>query len=146
MARGQDAAGRGGLGGELTAERVAVLVHDRLEAEAALALAAEAGLEVELVMPVGLAGPAFAKALEELLGHPITAWCDDRPGLALEALRVGLRDLVLEDAATAPRLADIAGQQGAGLRTALPTPLYRSSPDGCGLLRAALGLVGRPVP
>lgn len=140
---------------ELKVERLAVLVHHRLEAETAIALAAEAGLEVELVLPVGLLGPAFAAALEECLGRAIVAYCDDRPGLALESLRVGLRRLVLEtglEASTAAemtaaeRLADIARQQGATLATALPAPLYRLTADGRRLLPAALGATGGLVP
>ena len=91
MARRQDPARGGGAGGELTERSLAVLVQHRLEAEAALALAAEEGLAIELVMAAGIAGPAVIKAIEELLGQPITVLCDDRPGLALEALRIGLR-------------------------------------------------------
>jgi hypothetical protein len=144
---------------ELTGERLAVLVHHRLEAEAAIALAAEAGLEVELVLPVGLVGPAFAAALEAGLGRSIVAYCDDRPGLALESLRVGLKRLVLEtgleastaaetaaETAAAERLADIARQQGAALATALPAPLYRLAADGRRLLPATLGATGGLVP
>jgi hypothetical protein len=136
---------------ELTIERLAVLVHHRQEAEAAIGLADAAGLEVELVLPVGLLGPAFAAALEELLGRSIVAHCDDRPGLALESLRVGLKRLVLEastaaETAAAERLADIARQQGATLATALPAPLYRLAADGRRLLPAALGATGGLVP
>ena len=116
---------------------LAVLVQHRLEAEAALALAAEEGLAIELVMAAGIAGPAVIKAIEELLGQPITVLCDDRPGLALEALRVGLRRLVLEpgaptaigDRSAESRLTDIARQQGGDLRVGLPEPLYVLNPD-----------------
>ncbi len=128
----------------MTAGRIAVLIHDRYEAEAALALAA--GREVDLVVPVGMVGPAFAEALEALLGRPVIAYCDDRPGLAMEALRVGLRVLVLEDGVTAARLADIARQQGGTLSTTLPAPLYTVSPNGRRLVPAALGAAGRLVP
>ena len=116
-----------------------------------IALAAAGGFEVDLLMPVGHVGPAFAKALEELLDHPISAYCDDRPGLALESLRVGLKRLVLEvstaaETAAAARLADIARQQGATLATALPEPLYRLAGDGRRLLPAARGAAGGAVP
>jgi hypothetical protein len=87
-------------------------------------------------MAAGILGPAAVKALEVLLGRPIIVLCDDRPGLALEALRVGLRQLVLElgrpnaDMAAASRLADIAQQFGGKLRLEPPAPLLALSPDG----------------
>jgi hypothetical protein len=89
-------------------------------------------------MAAGILGPAAVKALEELLRRPITVLCDDRPGLALEALRVGLRQLVLDlgrptldaDMAAASRLADIAQQLGGELRIEPPAPLHALSPDG----------------
>ncbi len=116
-----------------------------------MVLAAEAGFDVELVLPVGLVGPAFAKALEDILERSVVAYCDDRPGLALEALRVGLQRLVLEvstvaETTAAERLADIARQQGATLATALPAPLYRLAADGRRLLPANLGAEGGLVP
>jgi hypothetical protein len=118
-----------------------VLVGHRGEAEAALARAAELGIEIKLVMAAGVLGPAAIKALETLLDRPITVLCDDRPGLALEALRAGLRQLVLEPEAAAPgdeaaylaaaaRLADIARQSGGTLRLGLARPLHALSPDG----------------
>ena len=89
-------------------------------------------------MAAGILGPAAVKSLEQLLGRPIIVLCDDRPGLALEALRVGLRQLVLElgrptpdaDMAAASRLADIAQQLGGELRLEPPAPLHALSPDG----------------
>ncbi len=136
MARGQDPARGGGTGGELTTGPVAVLVDDRLEAEAALTLAAEAGRDIELVMAAGILGPAAIAALEEQLDRAIWAWCDDRPGLVMEALRVGLKRLVLEPvqpasaagAAAARRLADIARKHGGMLRLGLPQPLHGLDP------------------
>jgi hypothetical protein len=118
-----------------------VLVEHRAEAEAALELAVRSGLEIELVMAAGVLGPAAIKALETLLGCPITVLCDDRPGLALEALRAGLRQLVLEPAtgasgdaeayrAAAARLADIARRSGGQLRLGLALPLHALGPDG----------------
>jgi hypothetical protein len=115
---------------------LAVLVHDRIEAEAALALAASSGIEVALVMEAGMAGPAFVRALETLLDRPIVALCDDRPGLALAALRAGLSRLVLEPggepgaSAAASRLADMAAQLGCELSLAAPAPLYTVASNG----------------
>ncbi len=121
----------------MTGLPLAVLVHDRVEAETVLALATDLGVGVELVMAAGILGPAAVKALEELLERPIIVLCEDRPGLAMEALRVGLRQLVLEqgqptpdaDMAAAPRLADIARQLGGELRLEPPWPLYVLSAD-----------------
>lgn len=120
MARGQDAAGRGGARGELSQGPLAVLVQHRFEAEAALALAAEQGIAVELVMIAGIGGPAFIRAIDALLGRRITADCDDRVGLALESLRLGLRRIVVRPAVGGEtgamvlcRLQDMARQQGA---------------------------------
>lgn|GEM_PF-1750367 len=137
--------------GEATSGRIAVLVHDRLEAEAALRLAARDGRPVELVIPVGIAGPAFARALEDLLGQPVTAWCDDLPGLALEAVRVGLQHIVLEPeteagALAAARLCDLAARAGAEVRTALPSPLFRLAANRQFLVPAALGASASLVP
>lgn len=110
---------------------VVVLVHDRREAEAALRLAVAQGLAIELVIPLGIAGPAFARALEEVLGRALIGWCDDRPGLALEALRAGLRRLVvLAPPETTARLADIAAQLGGTVQGRLPGPLQALAPDG----------------
>lgn len=130
MARRQDPAGRGGPRGRLTpAPPLTVLVHDRREALAALALAAATDQPIELAIPVGIAGPAFARALEELLARPLVALCDDRPGLALEALRAGLCCLAIE-AAPEPlaRLADIAGQLGGTVRAG-PIELFGLTPS-----------------
>lgn len=120
MARGQDAAGGGSTRGELSEAALAVLVQHRFEAEAALALGSEQGIEVELVMLAGIGGPAFLEAIEELLGRRITADCDDQVGLALESLRLGLRRIVVRPAVggatgamVLARLQDIARQQGA---------------------------------
>jgi len=100
-----------------------------------LRLAEAQGLAIELVIPLGLAGPAFAKALQELLGRPLIGWCDDRPGLALEALRAGLRRLVLlAPAEPTARLADIAGQLGGTVHGRLPGPLHALAADGVSLV------------
>jgi hypothetical protein len=83
-------------------------------------LATEQGIDVELVMLAGIGGPAFIKAMEELLGQRITVDCDDQVGLALESLRLGLRRIVVRPAVggetgarVLERLQDIGGQQGA---------------------------------
>ncbi len=137
MARGQDAAGRGGARGELSERRLEVLVQDRFEAEAALALAAELQIEVELVMLAGIGGPAFLEAVAALLGRRVTADCDDRVGLALESLRLGLRRIVVRPAAGGAtgamvlrRLQDIARQQGAEILGDHSGPIHVVAKDG----------------
>jgi hypothetical protein len=131
VARGQDLARRGGARGGLSARPLDVLVQDRLEAEAALALAAWSGVEIELVMLAGIGGPAFLRAIEALLGRRVTADCDDRAGLAMEAMRCGLSRIVVAPAAggavgraVLDRLADIGRQQGAEVLARHPGPLY----------------------
>ena len=99
------------------------MVQHRFEAEAALALATELGIEIELVMLAGIGGPAFLEAIEALLGRPITADCDDQVGLALESLRLGLRRIVVRPAVggetgamVLSRLQDMARQLNAEVR------------------------------
>ena len=141
MARGQDAAGRGGARGELSEAALAVLVQHRFEAEAALVLATEQGIEVELVMLAGIGGPAFIKAIEALLGRQITADCDDQVGLALESLRLGLRRIVVRPAVggetgamVLARLQDIARQQDAEVLGEHTGPIHVLAGDGKRLL------------
>lgn len=135
MARGQDPARRRRAGGRLTAAGLVVVVQDRVEALAALALAEGLGQEIELAMEVGIAGPAFARALEKLLERPVIGLCDDNPGLAMEALRGGLRRLVCAaPAEPLARLADIARQLGGEVTAEPPGPLHAVAPDGRGFL------------
>jgi len=103
---------------------LAVLVHHRLEAAAAIEHAKARGEAIELCIPAGLAGPAFVEALEATLQHPLTALCDDEPGLVMAALRAGLRRLVF----TGPenvrqRLAGMAAGLGAEVLASPPGPL-----------------------
>ena len=103
---------------------LAVLVHHRLEAEAAIEQARLRGETIALCVPAGLAGPAFARALEETLQHELTALCDDEPGLVMAGLRAGLRRLVFSGPENVRRrLAGMAAGLGAEVLAAPPGPL-----------------------
>ncbi|MEZ5903722.1 MAG: hypothetical protein R3C69_00890 [Geminicoccaceae bacterium] len=103
---------------------LAVLVHDRLEAEAALAQARGRGEAIELCVPAGLAGPAFVRALEETLHRELTALCDDEPGLVMAGLRAGLRRLVFSGPEPVRRrLAGMAAGLGAEVLASPPRSL-----------------------
>ncbi len=103
---------------------LAVLVHDRREATAAIEQAREHGEAIELCIPAGLAGPAFVKALEEVLQFRLTVLCDDEPGLVMAGLRAGLRRLVFSGPETTrQRLAGMAAERGAEVLASPPGPL-----------------------
>lgn len=103
---------------------LAVLVHHREEAEAAIAHGEACGEAIELCAPAGLAGPAFVKALEDVLRRPVTALCGDEPGLVMAGLRAGLRRLVFSGPKDVrQRLASMAAEHGAAVLAAPPGPL-----------------------
>ncbi|MCX8102535.1 MAG: hypothetical protein N3D77_15000 [Geminicoccaceae bacterium] len=141
MARGQGAAGHHGAE---AARRLTLLVHDRLQAEAALAVEAELGLSILLAASAELVrfvGPGYLVALGRLVGRPIALDCGAEPGTALAALRAGARVLVLHPAA--PRrdaVEQIARRLGAELRPSLPAPVLALAPgeDAAAVLRARL--------
>lgn len=143
-------AGREGAPGDRGARpaRLTVLVHDRPQAEAALALEAELGLAVTLAASHALtrfAGVGYLVALGELVGRPILVDCGDEPGTALEALRAGVRALVLRDApAQIGKLRDIARQLGAEVLDELPSPVIALAPgeDAAARLRALFAPTG----
>jgi hypothetical protein len=114
-----------------------VVVHDRAQAEAALAAAAEVGCAIWLRSApdaAGYAGVGYLKALGELVGHEIVVDCGDDAGLVMAALRTGCRRLAFSGpAAVSQRLAEMAAQLGAWYRheaEATPTaPMLCLSPD-----------------
>jgi hypothetical protein len=114
-----------------------VVVHDRAQAEAALAAAAEVGCAIWLRSApdaAGYAGVGYLKALGELVGHEILVDCGDDAGLVMAALRTGCRRLAFSGpAAVSQRLAEMAAQLGAWYRheaEATPTvPMLCLSPD-----------------
>lgn len=112
---------------------LAVAIRDLAEARALLDAAEALGVEVELVTVPGLAafaGVGFCVALERALGRSILIDCGAEPGIALAALRAGARRVLLAGApAVQGKLADIARQLGAELRSTPPPGLLRPPPE-----------------
>ncbi len=110
----------------------AIIVHSLDHALAALAAAAELGAPVTLLSPPGAAaymGAGYFQALidearAEYLRVPVASVldCGEEPGLALAALRQGLKAVRFSGPAqVADKIARIAGQMGAELvREELP--------------------------
>ncbi|WP_114377749.1 hypothetical protein [Elioraea thermophila] len=112
----------------------AVVVHGLDQARAALAAAERLGVMLDLLSGPGAACYAGAGWWQALTGtaraaHPSVAGrdildCADEAGLALEALRGGIRAVVFEGAeAQAERLAAIARALGAEVLTSRPPAL-----------------------
>ncbi len=103
----------------------AVLVHGRAEAEAALALAGPRG--VTLLSAPAMAPGVFlawvAAAVRPGMTHQAMVDCADAPGLALAALRAGVRLLVLAPCPGFAAVAAVAEECGARLWTERPEAL-----------------------
>jgi hypothetical protein len=103
-----------------------VVVHDRVQAEAALAAAEELGCAIWLRSApdaAGYAGVGYLKALGDLVGHEIVVDCGDDAGLVMAALRTGCRRLAFSGpAAVSQRLAEMAAQLGAWYRHEAEAP------------------------
>lgn len=115
MARGQGAARRGGAAQALSGrQRLAVVVRDRREAEAALALGRAAAVEVLLLSAPGAAvhaGVGYLHALGELIGQQIVIDCGADAGLVLAGLRTGAKRLLFRGEPTLlAKLREIAMQ------------------------------------
>ena len=111
-----------------------VVVHDRAQAEAALAAAEEVGAKIWLRSASDAAaygGVGYLKALSELVGHEIVVDCGDDAGLAMAALRTGCRRLAFSGkAAVSQRLAEMAAEMGAWYRHEARAPhVLCLSPD-----------------
>ena len=106
--------------------RLAVVVHDLPQAEAALALEAAHGLTVTLVSAPGAAryaGIGFIRAMEDRLGRAVVADCGEDAGLVMAGLRAGLRGFLFAGPAeTRARLADMAEQVGGRVMPSLDLP------------------------
>jgi hypothetical protein len=104
-----------------------VVVHDRVQALAALAAAAELGRMIWLrsaTDAAAYAGVGYLKALGDAVGHEIVIDCGDDAGLVMAALRTGCRRLAFSGpAALSGRLADMAAQVGAWYRHEAQAPL-----------------------
>jgi hypothetical protein len=111
-----------------------VVVHDRAQAEAALAAAEELGCAIWLRSApdaAAYAGVGYLKALGDALGHEIVVDCGDDAGLVMAALRTGCRRLAFSGpTAVSQRLAEMAAELGAWYRyEAQPPPVLWLSPD-----------------
>jgi hypothetical protein len=120
--------------GALVSEPPQVVVHDRAQAEAALAAAAEVGCEIWLRSApdaASYAGVGYLKALGDALGHEIVVDCGDDAGLAMAALRTGCRRLAFSGpAAVSQRLGEMAAEVGAWYRHETQAPgVLCLSPD-----------------
>ena len=111
-----------------------VVVHDRAQAEAALAAAEELGCAIWLRSApdaAAYAGVGYLKALGDLVGHEIVVDCGDDAGLVMAALRTGCRRLAFSGpAAVSQRLAEMAAEVGAWYRHEVAAPpVLCLSPD-----------------
>lgn len=91
-----------------------VIVHDREQARAALAVAAELGSAIELRSAPGAAayaGVGYLKALSDAVDHELMIDCGADAGIAMAALRTGCRRLSFSGAEdVARRLSEMAEQ------------------------------------
>jgi hypothetical protein len=103
-----------------------VVVHDRAQAEAALAVAEELGCAIRLRSApdaAGYAGVGYLRALGDALGHEILVDCGDDAGLVMAALRTGCRRLAFSGPApVSQRLAEMAAEVGAWYRHEAEAP------------------------
>lgn len=101
-----------------------IIIHSLAHARAALAAAAELGVPVTLSSAPGAAAYLGATVFREMIAEAAGEFpdvivtpvldCGEDAGLALNALRHGLKTIRLEAPAPAlARVADIAGQMGA---------------------------------
>jgi hypothetical protein len=126
-----------------------VVVHDRAQAEAALAAAAEVGREIWLRSApdaAGYAGVGYLKALGDAVGHEMVVDCGDDAGLAMAALRTGCRRLAFSGpAAVSQRLAEMAAEVGAWYRHEPQAPdVLCLSPDDDARSRCRAWLLDHP--
>ena len=112
-----------------------VVVHDRAQAEAALAVADELDCEIWLRSApdaAAYAGVGYLKALGDALGYEIVVDCGDDAGIVMAALRAGARRLAFSGpAAVSQRLGEVAAALGAWYRheTQAPAVLHLSPED-----------------
>ncbi|MEK0084364.1 hypothetical protein [Benzoatithermus flavus] len=76
------------------------------------------------------AGAGYWRAVEEALGRRVVIDCGEDAGLVLAAFRAGCRDLLFTgDADLARKLADMAEQLGAVLRSGLDGEILEPSSE-----------------
>lgn len=114
--------------------RLQIVVHHLDQAKAALAAAAELGIEVHLRSApdaAGFAGVGYLKALSDALGHELVIDCGDDAGLVMAALRIGCRKLAFSGGAElSQRLGDMAAELHAEFRhEVVPPDVLGLGPD-----------------
>ncbi len=111
--------------------RLAVPVADRIAAREALDAVRGRRVDLLLVVPpeaLARLGAPYYRALEELLGQNLVMDVGEAPGLALECLRLGSRELLFRGPREVRlRLDAIARAQGGRVRGRLDRPLVRPS-------------------
>ncbi|MBL6932011.1 MAG: hypothetical protein ISR45_03610 [Rhodospirillales bacterium] len=106
----------------------AIIIHNQEHAEAALGVAHEMGVQVTLISPPAAAAYIGATVFRDMIAnaaehHPEARYqavldCGDEPGLALGALRHGIKGVRINNGPElSEKLADIAGQRGAFVYT-----------------------------
>lgn len=97
-----------------------VIVHHLAQAKAVLQVAKEFDLKVQLRSNPGAAayaGVGFLKALGDAIGQDLIVDCDDDPGIAMAALRSGLKQLLFSGPADLTlRLSQMAARYGGQIR------------------------------
>lgn len=102
----------------------AIIIHDIAQAEAALTAARDLGVEVTLISPPSAAAYMGATVFRDIVAgaaakvpgaeYKAVLDCGDEPGLALGALRHGIRGVRISNGQLlSEKLADIAEQRGA---------------------------------
>ncbi|MDH3665217.1 MAG: hypothetical protein OEU92_35245 [Alphaproteobacteria bacterium] len=126
--------------------RPEVVVHHLEQAKAALRVADQIGVDIQLRSAPGAAasaGVGYLQALGEAAGHELLIDCDDDAGLAMAALRAGCQKLLFSGSdEERHRLAQMAERSGARLRDPVdPSPpcLILSPEDDDAAIRSWLG-------
>lgn len=106
----------------------AIIIHDLGHAEAALSIATELGVKVTLISPPGAAATMGATVFRNIVARAAETYpnaeyqavldCGDEPGLALGALRHGIKGVRISNGQLlSEKLADIAEQRDAFVYT-----------------------------
>lgn len=104
----------------------AIIIHNLEHAQAALEVAQGLGVEVTLISAAGAAATLGATVFRDIVAKAAESYpdvhfqavldCGDEPGLALGALRHGIKAVRISNGPElSEKLADIAGQRGASV-------------------------------
>ena len=106
----------------------AIIIHSLEHAQAALEAAVDVGARVTMISPAGAAATLGATVFRDIVAQAAESFpdadfqavldCGDDPGLALGALRHGIKVVRISNGRElSEKLADIAGQRGATVYT-----------------------------